>query len=325
MEYLNFEMITEEGYSETMKSVVEPFLDGLRQEKIFRYKDGQKVYCQYYIPEDAKGTICTSHGFSECAEKFREMIYYFLKSGYAVVAVDHRGHGRSRFDDDNAPAYHATHVDDFEDYVRDLDMVVRNIMKPLMPAPYNLFCHSMGGCIGAMYLELHPAVFEKAVLSSPMMELPGMKTPASIIKNFGRTAKAMGKGSNLAPSQGLFNPQRDLESSGAGSEARYAYYHDIQLSNPLFQNSGSSISWASEAYIAMGDVLKEENCDNVQTKILLFQAENDAFVWPGGQNTFISQVADGQLVFVAGAKHEIYMEKDEIVKDYLVKIFEFLD
>ena len=35
--------------------------------------------------------------------------------------------------------------------------------------PLNLYCHSMGGGIGASVLETHPTLFDKAVLSCPMI------------------------------------------------------------------------------------------------------------------------------------------------------------
>ena len=54
-----------------------------------------KIHVQRYLAEKPKGVIIISHGFTEAAPKYDEMIYYFLKAGYHVYMPEHMGHGQS--------------------------------------------------------------------------------------------------------------------------------------------------------------------------------------------------------------------------------------
>ena len=102
-----------------------------------------------------------SHGFSEFAEKYNEVIYYFLQHGCSVYILEHRGHGYSEREvSDDQKVY----IRDFEDYIKDLDCFMKK-MNYRMERHRILFAHSMGGAVAARYIEEHPKVFERAILS----------------------------------------------------------------------------------------------------------------------------------------------------------------
>ena len=61
-------------------------------------------------------------------------------------------------------------IDDWRRYVADLAKFAETVGKDYADGrPLNLYCHSMGGGIGASVLETHPTLFDKAVLSCPMI------------------------------------------------------------------------------------------------------------------------------------------------------------
>ena len=86
------------------------------------------------------------------------MIYYFLQAGYSVFIAEHRGHGRSERRLSNMDK---VYVESFAQYVRDLRIFVNKIVKRHQNEMI-LFAHSMGGAIGALYLQRYPGVFQKA-------------------------------------------------------------------------------------------------------------------------------------------------------------------
>ena len=89
------EIISEMGYRDRMEKEAVPFLKEHRYCGFFA-PDGQgEIYYERYRQEKAGGTVVMVHGFSESAEKYAEMIYYFLQAGYQVYIMDVRGHGRS--------------------------------------------------------------------------------------------------------------------------------------------------------------------------------------------------------------------------------------
>mgnify|MGYP002555875746 CR=1 FL=1 len=80
-------MIPEEAnYQRTMKRDVEPYLRNCEKDGYIESYDSTAIYYRTYRIPQAKAAIVISHGFCEFAEKYKEVIYYFLKNG--VMAVD---------------------------------------------------------------------------------------------------------------------------------------------------------------------------------------------------------------------------------------------
>ena len=89
-------MIPEEAnYQRTMKRDVEPYLRSYEKDGYIESYDSTAIYYRTYRIPQAKAAIVISHGFCEFAEKYKEVIYYFLKNGYSVYVPEHRGHGYS--------------------------------------------------------------------------------------------------------------------------------------------------------------------------------------------------------------------------------------
>ena len=290
--------------------------------KSFKVKSptGHTLDGMTYTVDNPKGTIMISHGFTEAVEKFGEMIYYFMSEGYNVCIHSHWDHGNSR---DEAPNGRPTHIDSFQYYVDDFAAVADSIL-PTLAAPYILYAHSMGGLVGALYLEQHPDVFTKAVFNAPMFEINRGGIPYFIAKAIATFLCKIGKGKTYLPGQGPFSEIPDFEHSAASCKERYQLYFDKRLKDPNLQNCGSSCRWALESFYADERMLKPENCSRITIPVLLFQAENDDFVLPGGHDAFMNIIPDGRYIFVPGAKHEIYLSDDEILKRYVQMIVEFL-
>ena len=74
-------MIPEEAnYQRTMKRDVEPYLRSYEKDGYIESYDKTAIYYRTYRIPQAKSGIVISHGFCEFAEKYEEVIYYFLKT-----------------------------------------------------------------------------------------------------------------------------------------------------------------------------------------------------------------------------------------------------
>ena len=120
--------ITEENYAHIMQTDVEPALSAQREEGFFSARDGLRIHYEMYVSPTATGGVVISHGFTESAEKFREMAWRMLQQGWNVFVIDHRGHGRS--DRQIMPEY-LTHVENFADYVDDFETFSKNLYSSL--------------------------------------------------------------------------------------------------------------------------------------------------------------------------------------------------
>ena len=119
----------ETRYAEQMRSEVLPALAACSQRIPCTGEGGAALNVRLYAPAGAQRSIVLSHGFCESEEKLRELSWLFLQQGYAVLAYDHRGHG---FSAREVADPSVVHVQDFDDYVRDLARVV-GAARPHLP------------------------------------------------------------------------------------------------------------------------------------------------------------------------------------------------
>jgi lysophospholipase len=80
-------IIREAQYEKLMMKVVEPGLAALREEIDMPLSTGGKLHCEIYNRYDAKKAVVIVHGYTECAEKFRELVWYFIQNGFLAFVV----------------------------------------------------------------------------------------------------------------------------------------------------------------------------------------------------------------------------------------------
>ena len=203
--------------------------------------DGTRIHYGHVTTPVPKAAIGISHGFTECMPKYYEMIYYFAKAGYSVYMVEHRGHGYS---DRSVSDMSMVTVNSFDDYVGDLDMFIREIvMKREGRRPRYLYGHSMGGAIAALYLEKHPEVFAKAVLSSPMIEMLYGNFSHFAVEAILFVARVLNWNDKYLPSQTQYTDEYDFESSCCLSRARYDYIYKCKVDNERYRTNGATYRW----------------------------------------------------------------------------------
>ncbi len=313
--------ITEENYAETMRTVVEPYVEARMKSGYDERIPGEQIYYEHFKADEAKGVIVISHGFTESVKKFTESIYYMLQAGYEVWGVDHRGHGRSKRHNENP---YVVHIEHFQDYVLDLVHLTKTLVKPAAgDLPVYLYCHSMGGCVGAWTIESYPDLFDKAVLSSPMLGLSFGKIPVPVVY-IGASIKGMGeKRKNSLQPVDSFQEEPDFLNSCDSSECRYLYYFDKRKNDLALQTSAPSINWGKQSVKACARVTSKAQTAKIQIPVLLFQAGADTVVKNASQDLFASRTKGCELVRIPGMKHELYMTDSEVLIPYWEKIFAF--
>lgn len=311
--------LDEMQYDSQMSEIVIPYLDNHRTTGYFSSFDNTSIYYEEYLKKDATAHIVLLHGFTENSQKYKELIYYFLKYNYNVSLLDHRGHGYSeRLTSDSSKV----HIDAFQNYVDDLRYFIEQVVTKDDNIPYYLFAHSMGGAIGTRYLEQYPDTFKAAILSSPMMSIETGGCPRSLAKGITKLALLTSLNESYIFGQGPFQETPDMENSAATSQARYTYQFNNQLQDLRLQQSGGSFNWLAEAFKAV--TLLQKETSTISCPVLVFQAEHDTFVSPKGHYQFINAVPNSKLIFVKDAKHELYNTKNELMIPYFNTIFQFL-
>lgn len=320
------QILPENNFDAYMEQDVIPFLSAISESGYLSIdsarRDAGRLYYEAYCPENACGAIVISHGFCETIEKYKEVIYYFTKMGFQVYLADQRGHGRSLRDTSHP---NMVHIKRFEDYAETLHQFITSIVKPKAGSlPLYLYAHSMGGGIGAFYLETYPDTFQKAILTSPMLGISMGPVPAFLPKALGYTMIKLGRSECYAPGQHAFIPGEKWEESGSSCEERFRYYQCKKESTPLFQNSGSSYGWAYQSLCACSRIVQKRNCAKITVPILVFQSKNDTFVKASAIKRFVQNTPSARLVPVSGSRHEIYNSHREVLIPYYQEIFHFL-
>jgi len=326
---LNFDIqeikkyISQDNYEKEMLNKVEPYLNKELKNGYIVGAKGLKLYYEKFIVKNAKANIVICHGMGEFTEKYYELIYYFMKEGYSIFIIEHRGHGRSqRIGIDNSQI----NVEKFNYYIEDFKKFIDEIV---IPDSNNknllLFAHSMGGGIGTVFLEEYTNYFKAAVLSSPMHEINTGKTPKILANIISNGMKLFGKGIMYLPGQKPYTGEKIFPSRTTSCKERYEYIYEKIKNNNAYHSGGSSALWYIESSKAARKLVKKENASKVKIPILLFQAEYDTHVIAKGQNKFASYAKNCKIIHVKGAKHEAYFEKDEISFDFLDKVILFYE
>jgi lysophospholipase len=152
------------------------------------------LYAEVFVPEDPpKGVVLITHGYAEHCGRYREVAHVIVDAGWAALAYDVRGHGKSP----GARGF----IDRFDTYLDDL-RAAHEAARALAPAgtPLVLLGHSHGSLITLRALcGDRPPEAVAAIVSSPYLALrlavPGYKKLLARVAS--RIAPALAQPSSL--------------------------------------------------------------------------------------------------------------------------------
>jgi alpha-beta hydrolase superfamily lysophospholipase len=101
-------------------------------------KDGLNLFVRSWIPPQYRGVIALVHGFGEHSGRYQHVADFFNTNGFAVVAMDNRGHGKSEGQRGHAPSFES-YYDDVESFI---DFTKKTTNKGV---PLFIYGHSLGG------------------------------------------------------------------------------------------------------------------------------------------------------------------------------------
>ena len=312
------ELINEKDYKKIMDERVEPFLEKIRTNGFFESFDGKKIHFEAYKNENAKAVVLIIHGFTESAEKFREVSYYFYNEGYSVYALDLRDHGKS-FRTSQRPG--TVETDDFHKYAEDISCLVEKEIKAQNEGKkIFIYSHSLGSTAALLYMLKNPTAVKKAVLSSPMI-CGNMGMPVIIAGTVAKVLSAIGGKKISAPGRCKFAPELSFQNSDATSSERFSYYHEKRKADSLLQTNGPSFGWVKASIEARDEIL---SCaDEINAELLVIKPQEDKQLLMEYTDKFI-QKSKAKTKEIKNSKHEIFMSENETLSTYFEEIFSFL-
>jgi alpha-beta hydrolase superfamily lysophospholipase len=116
------------------------------------------IYYQCWLPEgSARAVLLVAHGYAEHSGRYQNVVDFFVPKGYAIYALDHRGHGRSDGE--------RVQVDHYTDYLADLKTFFDVVHAEDPSLKVFLVGHSMGAMISIAYAAKHQDELAGLILS----------------------------------------------------------------------------------------------------------------------------------------------------------------
>jgi lysophospholipase len=257
-----------------------------------------------------KGTVCVFPGRAEMIEKYFEVVSELRERGFAVAVLDWRGQGGSaRILSDPRKG----HVGDFEEYQRDLEAFMRQIVLPDCPPPYFALAHSMGGANILRALREERRWFDRAVLCAPFIDLRLRRWP-KVTRYFTRIMAAIGFGRRYVPggSADAVTNRPFANNPVSSDKVRYDRIAAIIEAEPALGLGSPTYSWIAAAFRQTLEFAEPEFAAKLHHPILIIGAGDDVLVSTLAAEKFASRLRAGAILTIPGSRHEILIERDAI-------------
>ncbi len=268
-----------------------------RDEGTFTSTDSTKLFERAWLPDGApKAAIAIVHGYAEHSGRYEHVGKRFAAAGYAVYALDLRGHGRSEGE--------RALVRSVDEYVSDAAALLSRVRDRQPGAPLVILGHSMGGLIVALMIAGETHELTCAVLSGPVLRAAG--GPARLVELLFRAL------SRLFPKL----PLAKLDSAKVSRDPAVVAAYD---GDPLVYRGRIKLGLIGammRAVRAMQSKMKD-----VTLPLLIVHGAEDGLADPEGSRLLHERArsSDKTLRIYDGLYHEIFNEpeRDQVLSDVI--------
>jgi lysophospholipase len=283
----------------------------------FTAYDGVKI--RYAIwprtAERALGTVCLFGGRTEFIEKYFETVSDLRHRGFAVATMDWRGQGGS---DRLLRNKRKGHVETFRDFDRDLAQFMSEIVLPDCPAPFYGMAHSMGGHILMRSATTKVCWFDRVILSSPMIDIQPELTASPFTRLFVEALVLVGLGDLFVPGgkPAPWELQPEESNRLTSDLLRLQRVQDVLKAAPWLGLGSPTLGWVQAAARSIMQINAFQFASSIRVPMLIVASGNDSIVSMRAIETLAGRTKNCQLLVVAGAKHEILQERDELREQF---------
>ncbi|TMM01247.1 MAG: lysophospholipase [Actinobacteria bacterium] len=249
---------------------------------------GIRLYRQSWLPDGPpRAVVVIAHGAGEHSGRYAHVAVRLVDEGYAVYALDHRGHGRSE-----GPRAVIDRIDNAAD---DLDRLIMLAASEQPGVPLFLLGHSMGGTISVRHAMAHQDRLTGLILSAP---LAALEAASPVTRLVARVLSA------LTPSLGLFAVDPELVSRDPDVVKEYE-------TDPLVHHDRLPARTIAELASAVESFPEAAGAITVPT--LIMYGSGDHLVPPAGSMMLNDRIGapDKKLNTYDGLYHEILNEPEQ--------------
>jgi acylglycerol lipase len=253
-----------------------------------------KIYAQSWWPDDKKhkepkAIILLIHGLGEHSSRYEHVAKFFTDHGFAILACDRSGHGKSGAKRGHVAKYE--HV--FDDIVKLHSEASRKHSK----VPVFLYGHSMGGGIVLDYiLNKKHSGLKGVIATSPLLE-PAFKPPA-VLLFIGKLMRSIYPGFTQ-------DNQLDVNMVSRDKLAIEAYKKDPLVHSKVTSETALGMLTSGENSL--------KNVGKINLPLLLMHGDKDGLTSHEATKRFAAQATgDVTLKIWEGFYHELHNEPEKM-------------
>lgn len=293
--------------------------------KTFNTHDGLKIRFDTYAcgAKTCRGVVVLLGGRSEFIEKYRETVDQLLVRKLDVCTFDWRGQGLS---DRLLLNRHKGFVESYEDYLKDLACFMDRYVPQTPDKPVVMLAHSMGGHIALRYLHDYPGRVEKAVLTSPLIDIAGPAMLTKTMKVIVKIAARSGFKKFYATRANDFDPFKKRFAGNRLTRDPHRFQKTIQMiaDNPDVAIGGVTFGWLDATFNSIQRIMADGYLESITTPVTIISSGADEIVSVAAQKKICGRVPNCHLVMIPNALHEMLIETDAVLEKFWETFDEFV-
>lgn len=276
---------------------------------------GVEVFSRSWPVDSPAGLVIIAHGASEHSGRYERFATALNAAGFAVVAIDHRGHGRTGTSTGPGimgPGGGQAVIDDLQ------QMRLDAVATVPADTPVFFFGHSMGSLIGLAYLTQHSDGLAGGILCGMAANVNEVAGMGEMLQGFAgmrdESAAAL-----LAANNAAFDPPRTPFDWLSRDEAEV----DLYIADPL---CGDSNPLTFGYFIDLFDVVAPaaEQLSDISCPVLVIAGDQDPAAAMGAHAIALAKALTANEVHneckvYEGARHELLNEtnREEVSTDII--------
>lgn len=258
----------------------------------FQSADGLRLKEQCWLPDGAmKAAVILHHGLWDYSDYYAPFAEELTKHNYAVYAFDIRGHGNSE-----GPRYF---VNSFDEYVSDIGLFIKSLVKRANGKPIFLFGHSLGGLISTTYVIANP----KNDLRGVIISGAGLKEGHDVTPLLKKIVPIL---ASIAPRLPSYKPDFNLATHDKSVVER-------KLKDPLIDHKGLPARAGAEGLRAIENA--QANMEKFSAPVLIMHGTEDHWTNSEGSQQLAKRASsnDKTLKMYDGFYHELLTDTNKAV------------
>jgi alpha-beta hydrolase superfamily lysophospholipase len=257
-------------------------------------RDGLQLYAQAWAPDgEPQAVVCLVHGIGEHSGRYAYVAGRLTAAGYAVLAYDQRGHGRSPGPRGHTPS--------FDHLLDDIGLLLDQAERLYPDLPCFLYGHSLGGGLVLNFAIRRQPQIAGVISTSP--SLRQTKPSPALQLALGRILYRLAPSFTMASGLELAAISRD-------PEVVRVYQADPLVHNRVSAQLGIDLidtgQWALD------------HAAEFPVSLLLIHGAADRITSPEASREFAARApGDVSLHILEGAYHETHNEPE---KDHMTQI-----